>query len=53
MEELGGQGRFYKIVTNTATMDKWSLLGLKTYLILFFIFMVLIFLVGYCSNSLG
>jgi len=53
MEELGGQGRFYKIVINTASMDKWSLLGLKSYLILFFIFMIMIFLVQYCSNSLG
>jgi hypothetical protein len=40
LEELGGQGGFHKISSNSSYIDNWNILGVKSYLFLFFIFIL-------------
>jgi NADH-ubiquinone oxidoreductase chain 5 len=40
LEELGGQGGFNKISSNSSYIDNWNILGVKFYLFLFFIFIL-------------
>lgn len=40
LEELGGQGGFNKISSNSSYIDNWNILGVKSYLFLFFIFIL-------------
>ena len=50
LEELGGQGAFNKITFSSVDTDKWNLIGVKNYLMLFFIFILLMFIIGYSSS---
>jgi len=45
IEELGGQGSFNKIILSSSPIDKWNMLRVKSYLILFFIFILFLLMI--------
>ena len=50
LEKLGGQGIFSKVTSLSSALDNWNVIGVKTYLLILFLFMLFLLGMNYLNS---